>query len=55
MVSISFCWLSRIDLAIARHRELTVLTSSWAMVNAPWWCLIIPVRNSLLASTPWAF
>ena len=22
---------------------------------APWWCAIICVRNSLLASTPWAF
>jgi hypothetical protein len=57
MVSTSACWLSAMLLAsVIASGFLPEVISAWAILIAPWWCLIIPSRKSrwpsaLLASS----
>jgi hypothetical protein len=53
MVSTSACWLSAMFLAsVIAFGFLPEAISAWAILIAPWWCLIIRSRKSRCRSAP---
>jgi hypothetical protein len=55
MVSTSACWLSAMFLAsVIASGSLAEAISAWAILIAPWWCLIIRSRRSRWPSAPLA-